>query len=101
MMPEPLQRWLAAQPRDQVATALELIASLSAAEGFESACRAVHDSLVAGITDADSLVALHDRLSRFAEVLPPPVVSRPTPGGPKVTFDPRRYDELFLGGVQR
>ncbi len=101
MMPEPLQRWLAAQPRDQVATALELIASLSAVNGFESACRAVHDSLVAGITDADSLVALHDRLSRFAEVLPPPVVSRPTPGGPKVTFDPPRYDELFLGGVQR
>jgi len=101
MMPEPLQRWLAAQPRNQVATALDLLASLSAAAGFDSACQAVNDSLHAGITDVDSLVALHDRISRYAAVLPPPVASRPTPGGPKVTFDPPRYDELFLGGVQR
>lgn len=101
MMPAPLQQWLAAQPRDQVATALELIASLSATAGFDSACRAVHESVVAGISDADSLVALHDRISRFAAVFPPPVTSRATPACAKVNFDPPRYDELFLGGVHR
>lgn len=101
MMPPMLQLWLSSQPRDQVSTALKLIADLSESAGFDSACAAVTDSITAGITDADSLVALHDRNTRYAPILPPPVTTKSKVTDKKVTFRPERYDHMIPAGVAR
>ena len=98
MMPEVLQEWIMAQPREDVGTALRLLASLSELSGVDTACAAVADSLNAGITDSDSLVALHDRITRFAAVLPEPVQTKSVIADPAVSFRPQRYDALFLQG---
>ena len=101
MMPPMLQQWLSSQPRDQVSTALRLVADLSETAGFDSACAAITDSIVAGITDADSLVALHDRNTRYAPILPPPVTPKSKVTDTKVSFQPTRYDEMIPVGVTR
>ncbi len=98
MMPEPLQRWLEAQPRQQVGKALGLLAALSGESGFAAACTAVSESILCGITDPDSLVALHDRLTRHAPLCEPlPAQSHPIQA-PQVIFDPARYDAMLTGG---
>jgi transposase len=97
LMPEPLQRWLDAQPRPQVGKAVALLAALSEASGFSSACAAVSESIQRGITDPDSLVALHDRLTRQAPLCKPlPAHSHPIQA-PQVLFDPARYDAMLTG----
>ena len=101
MMPEILQQWLSSQARDQVGTALRLVASLSEAAGFGSACAAITDSIAAGITDADSLVALHDRNTRYAAVMPAPVITKSMIADPNVSFKPARYDQMIPGRVAR
>ena len=101
MMPPMLQQWLSSQPRDQVSTALKLVADLSKTAGFDSACAAITDSIAAGITDADSLVALHDRNTRYAPILPPPVTTKSKVADTRVSFQPTRYDEMIPAGVAR
>jgi transposase len=97
MMPEPLQRWLDAQPRPQVGKAVGLLAALSEASGFAAACTAVSESIQRGITDPDSLVALHDRLTRHAPLCEPlPAQTHPIQA-PQVLFDPARYDTMLTG----
>jgi transposase len=97
LMPEPLQRWLEAQPRQQIGRALGLLAALSEASGFASACTAVSESIQRGISDPDSLVALHERLRGHAPLCEPlPAHSHPIQG-PQVVFDPARYDEMLTG----
>jgi hypothetical protein len=51
LMPEPLQRWLEAQPRQQIGRALGLLAALSQASGFGSGCTAVVESIQHSVTD--------------------------------------------------
>jgi transposase len=99
MMPQELQQWLGVQPRDAVGTALSLLASLTKTAGFESACQAVTDSLAAGITDADSLVALHDRISRLADIMPRPLTHHHIEDAHAVVFRPERYDQMLSKAV--
>jgi len=97
LMPEPLQRWLDAQPRPQVGKAVALLAALSEASGFSSACAAVSESIQRGITDPDSLVALHDHLTRHAPLCEPLPAHRHPIQAPQVLFDPARYDAMLTG----
>jgi hypothetical protein len=101
MMPAMLRQWLSSQPRDQVGTALKLVANLSETAGFDSACAAISDSIIAGITDADSLVALHDRNTRYAAILPDVVTTKSMVKDPKVAFEPARYDEMLSVGASQ
>ena len=101
MMPPILQQWLSSQPRNQVGTALKLVAELSNSAGFNSACAAITDSITAGITDADSLVALHDRNTRYAPILPAPVAPKSKVADTKISFQPTRYDEMIPTGAAR
>lgn len=98
MMPEMLQQWISAQPRDKVGTALGLIAELTERSDFHIACGAVADSLRQGVTDADSLVALHDRMTRYAGLT---LVKQSSAGASagNVRFDPNRYDSMLRGGA--
>ncbi len=98
MMPDVLQDWLSRQPRDGVGKALSLIAELTCHGDFTTACGAISDSLQRGVTDADSLVALHDRMSRYAGFT---VVSdqEPRVSAPEVRFTPERYDSMLPGGA--
>ena len=66
MMPDMLQQWLSQQPRDAVGKALSLIAELTEHADFSTTCAAVTDSLRQGVSDVDSLLALHDRMTRYA-----------------------------------
>jgi len=98
MMPELLQEWISAQPRDKVGSALSLIAELTERTDFSTACSAVADSVRQGVTDPDSLVALHDRMTRYA------AFARTTERAPqisavKVRFDPNRYDAMLTRGA--
>ena len=95
MMPDVLQTWVASQPRDQVGTALKLVADLSKTAGFDTACAAIADSIAAGITDGDSLVALHERNTRYAPLLPRPVRTKSTITAPGVQFQPACYDQIL------
>jgi hypothetical protein len=97
LMPEPLQRWLDAQPRPEVGKALGLLAALSEASGFGSACTAVSESIQRGITDPDSLVALHDRLTRHTPLWEPLPVHTHSIQAPQVIFDPARYNAMLTG----
>jgi transposase len=97
MMPEPLQRWLEAQPRQQVGRALGLLAALSQVSGFGSACTAVSESIQRGVTDPDSLVALHDRLRGHAPLCEPLPAHSHGIQAPQVIFDPARYDAMLAG----
>jgi len=96
MMPEPLQYWIERQPRDAVGTALSLIAELCEHSDFSTACAAVSQSVQHGATDADSLVALYDRMTRYAPFM---LVSAATPSDSTVRFDPNRYDSMLKGGA--
>ena len=98
MMPEALQRWIEKQPRDAIGTALSLIAELSEKSDFSTACSAVAHSVKHGTVDADSLVALYDRMTRYA---PFALVSAISPSVPtsSVRFDPNRYDSMLSGGA--
>lgn len=98
MMPEPLQRWLEAQPRPQVGKALGLLAALSRASGFAGACTAVVESIQRGLSDPDSLVALHERLREHAPLCEPLAGQRHSIQAPQVLFDPARYDLMLTGG---
>ena len=97
MMPDMLQQWLSRQPRDAVGKALSLIAGLTEHGDFVTTCAAVTDSLRQGVTDVDSLVALHDRMSRYAGFT---LVSKQPSriSAPQVRFDPERYDRMLAGG---
>jgi transposase len=97
LMPEPLQRWLDAQPRPEVGKALGLLAALSEASGFGSACTAVSESIQRGVTDPDSLVALHERLTRHAPLCEPLASHGHSIQAPQVIFDPARYDAMLTG----
>jgi transposase len=101
MMPPMLQQWLSSQSRDQVSTALKLVAELSKSAGFSSACAAITDSIAAGITDTDSLVALHDRNTRYAPILPAPVTTKSKVADTKISFQPTRYDAMIPTGAAR
>lgn len=96
MMPEELQQWLSGQPRDAAGRALALVAELTGKSTFSAACAAVSHSLQQGVSDADSLIALHDRLTRYAGLMP---VCEPSEHvyAPKVRFEPRRYDAMLTG----
>lgn len=97
MMPEPLQHWLDVQPRPQVGKAVGLLAALTRVSGFAGACTAVSDSIQRGITDPDSLVALHDRLTRHTPLCEPlPQQAHPIQA-PQVNFDPSRYNAMLSG----
>ena len=98
MMPEMLQQWLSVQPRDKVGTALGLIAELTDRSDFTTACSAVTDSLRQGVSDADSLVALHDRMTRYAGFTPASAAG-PQVSAPNVRFEPKRYDAMLSGGA--
>jgi len=97
MMPEPLQRWIDAQPRHQVGKAVALVAELTKISGFNGACRAVSDSIQRGVTDPDSLVALHDRLRRHMPLCEPLPEHSHSIQAPQVLFDPARYDTMLSG----
>jgi transposase len=97
LMPEPLQRWLEAQPRQQVGRALGLLAALSQVSGFGSACTAVSESIQRGVTDPDSLVALHDRLRGHVPLCEPLPAHSHGIQAPQVIFDPARYDAMLAG----
>lgn len=97
LMPEPLQRWLEAQPRPEVGKALGLLAALSQTSGFGSACTAVVESIQRGVTDPDSLVALHERLKEHAPLCEPLPAYSHGIQAPQVLFDPARYDVMLPG----
>lgn len=94
MLPNDMREWLSEQPRDAVGKALGLIAALTVRSGFDSACQAVTSSLRCGVTDADSLLALHDRLFDYGEFTPP-LANAPSIDAPRVLFTPSRYDEML------
>jgi transposase len=98
MMPDMLQQWLSKQPRDAVGKALSLIAELTEHGDFPTTCAALTDSLRQGVSDVDSLVALHDRMTRYAGIS---VVSTQAPrvSAPQVRFNPNRYDQMLAGGA--
>ena len=100
MMPDMLQQWLSRQPRDAVGKALTLIAELTEHGDFTTTCAALTDTLQAGVTDADSLVALHDRMTRYSGFT---VVSQQPSrvSAPQVRFDPNRYDQMLAEGGAR
>jgi transposase len=97
LMPEPLQRWLEAQPRPAVGKALGLLAALSEAGGFASACTAVSESIQRGVSDPDSLVALHERLKGHTPLCEPLPARSHGIQAPQVIFDPSRYDAMLAG----
>jgi hypothetical protein len=59
----------------------------------------VTDSLAAGITDADSLVALHDRISRLGDIMPRPLTHHHIEDAHAVAFRPERYDQMLSKAV--
>jgi hypothetical protein len=94
MLPNDMREWLSEQPRDAVGKALGLVAALTVRSGFDSACQAVTNSLRCGVTDADSLLALHDRLLDYGEFTPA-LANAPSIDAPRVLFTPSRYDEML------
>lgn len=98
MMSEPLQRWIDARPRAELGSALALLAELTKRSDFVSACAAVEESLSRGITDTDSLVALHRRLSEHTALCEPVEQAQQRINAPRVRFDTERYDAMLTGG---
>lgn len=97
MMNESLRRWIDARPPHEIGGALGLLAELTRRSSFELACRAVGESIECGVTDVDSLVALHDRYTRHVAEL------QASNGGhsidaPRVEFRPERYNQMLVGG---
>ena len=70
----------------------------SQASSFAGACTAVSESIQQGITDLDSLVALHDRLTRHTPLCEPLPPQKHRIQAPQVHFDPGRYDAMLTGG---
>jgi transposase len=97
MMPEPLQQWLSQQEPASVGGALKLLAELTERSSFDAACAAVSAALSHGAADGDSLVALHDRLTRYSGIMPH-VEPTASIDAPAVRFEPARYDEMLAGG---
>lgn len=98
MMSDPLRRWIDARPAAETGTALALLAELTRRGGFQSACDAVSDSIARGITDVDSLVALHDRFTRDFALLDTSTAGEQRIHAPRVVFRPERYDQMLSGG---
>lgn len=94
MLPNDMRSWLSEQPRDAVGKALGLVATLTVQSGFDSACQAITSSLRCGVTDADSLLALHDRLFDYGEFTPG-LATAPSINAPHVAFSPSQYDEML------
>jgi len=99
MMPNPLQQWINAQSKSQLGKTLALIADLTEKTGFKTACEAISDSIAHGITDGDSLMALHDRRANGMPRLPEQPIESHT-NTPSVSFDPGTYDSMLTGGIQ-
>ena len=97
-MPEPLQRWHSARGPETRSTALALLATLVNSTSFEAACEAVSESIAHGIRDLDSLVSLHDRLTRHVGLCEPVQEHSRRIDAPQVTFSPDRYDQMLTGG---
>ena len=97
MMPEPLQQWLSRREPASVGGALKLLAELTERSSFDAACAAVTAALSYGATDGESLVALHDRLTRYSGIMPQ-VSPAATVDAPAVRFEPARYDAMLAGG---
>ena len=98
MMNDPLRRWLDSQEPHTLSSALALLADLSQRSSFDLACKAVGESLERGVTDVDSLIALHDRyMCRVVELA---VEAGGSHGidAPRVAFEPARYDHMLAGG---
>jgi len=96
MMPQSLQHWINLQPKAHVGTTLSLIAALTEKGSFHSACTAISDSIVQGITDNDSLVALHDRMTNTIPVLPEQKTKHSVQT-PVMVFNPESYDRMLSG----
>lgn len=97
MMGDPIRRWLDAQATHEVSGALGLLAELSKASSFDLACRAVGESIERGVTDVDSLVALHDRYTRHVGELDSVVAAGQRIDAPQVLFRPELYNRMLEG----
>jgi transposase len=98
MMSDPLRRWIDARPACEIGSALALLAELTRRGGFQSACDAVSDSIARGVTDVDSLVALHDRFTRDFALQDASTAGEQRIHAPRVVFRPERYDQMLSGG---
>jgi hypothetical protein len=64
MLPDPLKAYLDNLTKDNRKKALGLLAMLSEEDGFERAVASVGEALSRGVTDLDSLLALHGYLNQ-------------------------------------
>jgi len=95
MMPEELCLWLDKQKKSDVGSALKLISGLAGKSSFDSACKAVSESIKSGITDADSLTALHDRMYRYTPFMSGLSNSKDNTIASGVRFNPSKYDSML------
>lgn len=95
MMPDVLQNWLDLQPRSSVSSALSLVSRLSQKSSFSSACMAISQSIDMGVTDCDSLFALHEKMNRYSPLEIKTNIKHDYPNTLQVRFDPHAYDCLL------
>jgi len=92
MLPDPVKEYLGKCTRSEKGKALQVIASLTNQNGFESAVESVDKVLTYGATDPDSLIRLHSRLHENVLELDPMKLSNNIPHLARVNSNLTAYD---------
>lgn len=101
MLPDSLQQHLQTVTKSDCGKILKTIAELTKRNSFELAIDSVSKTIAKGVSDHDSIVAMHNRLHTLDVVLPNIKIPEEMPTLPVNTHGGSNYDSLMHGGVQQ
>ena len=102
MLPDPLQEYLAKQPKSERGHVLKVLSWLTEHDGFKKAVESVNEAVVRNISGIDSLVTLHDYLNQGHIPERMDIKDRKLPELPPVMFQGDLYDSIMQSnGLER
>ena len=95
MLPDPLQEYLAKQPKSECGHVLRVLSWITEHDGFKKAVESVNEAVVRNISGIDSLVTLHDYLNQNHVQERMDIEGRNLPELPPVMFHGELYDNIM------
>ena len=95
MLPDPLQEYLAKQPKSECGHVLRVLSWITEHDGFKKAVESVNEAVVRNISGIDSLITLHDYLNQNHVQERIDIEGRNLPELPPVMFHGELYDNIM------
>ena len=95
MLPDPLQEYLAKQPKSECSHVLKVLSWITEHDGFKKAVESVTEAVVRNISGIDSLITLHDYLNQIDIQERMDIEDRDLPELPPAMFYGELYDSFM------